>query len=850
MGKFTADELPVAVRKLLELNHYRVSGPVQVNGAEIDLVATPLADPFGSPMYIEVTVQYVNNDKYGKDLTKLQMVREMDASSRCLIVSAEGFTIDVKARAAKTRISTLTYDELFAQFEQFDHYVQKYLGSGQDASEVSQLLSVYQKPKFHDEHGSNSAIDWLDNWLVEASSDKSWLIIVGEYGTGKTALTRVLQHRWLEAYKASPQSPIPIRIELGNFTRQFDAQGLLHHFLDKNSLGHVPVEFLWSLIRSGRVILLLDGYDEMAQYLNQRERRECLKTLAQLTSGGARGLLTSRPNYFSETEELALFDHLYRNLELRSGLLLDRTEELKKREADIDDLIVKSLLDRYERSLQDLSPVQTENLVREILVDEPEAAKIVIDILNRVFRTTEEGNTVALSGKPVIISYLVEVASNLGTLKSGNLSEWDVYTLVLDELALRDLEQAGRVTVEERRQFLQFLATWLATSGARQVDESQFRALIGEKFTHQLRQYQASRRDAEIENYFEDLRRSGTLSRSGVGDQVGWRFSHNSLREFLVAEKMVEELLGSTPLRSSAPVTDAMRTFVASQSDDRIRLLVEALTNRWNARLLEPATGNYLSLIWEAGSKLYGLEKEAAPSLLTVVAGDSPAVDGVQLNMMEISTEIRPALLKASNFSGATMSNVSFESAALDGSIFDEALLDAVNFRNSDLSGCLFRRALLIDVAVSGARLEDTDFRGADAGISIIVDLDDSWKSKERLIGADALGYLQFHGALTDEVPAIHVLKHAEEFAIVDKISTKLLERSPRQRRGLEQRGIASHNSQFAREFVTLLVSEGFVVVPSGRSEVVEVTAAGRSALGSVVSGRELPESIEDLLRR
>jgi hypothetical protein len=848
MPDFTATELPEAVKKLLELNHYEVTGPVQVNGAEIDLVARPLGDPFGSSMYIEVTVQYVTNDKYAKDLTKLQMVREMDASSRCLIVSSSGFTIDVKARADATRITTLTYDQLFSQFEQFDSYVNRYLGEGTEADEIRHLFDVYQPPEFNDANGVDPALEWLDTWIDSPSADNAWLILVGEYGTGKTALTRILQHRWLDRYKSNPSAPIPIRIELGNFTRQFDAQGLLHHFLDNNNLGHVPVAFLWSLIRAGRVVLILDGYDEMAQYLNQRERRECLKTLAELTGGGARGILTSRPNYFSDAEEFALFDHLYRNIELRSAYLADRTEELRRREAEIDELIEKSILDRYERALQDLSPLQTEQLVKKILEGQSGAADVVIGILNRVFRTTEEGNTIALSGKPVIISYLVEVAASLGQIGTGNLSEWDVYTLVLDQLALRDLEQAGRVTVEERRQFLQYMATWLSTTGVRQLDESQFRNLIKEKFSTQFRHLQASRRDAEVENYFEDLRRSGTLSRSGVAESVGWKFSHNSLREFLVAEGMIDDLRSNGSLTSAAPVTDAMRTFVASQSPDVIDELIVALTSKWAARLLSPSTGNYFSLLWDASQKIKQSAGGQAPNLLSIVAGNTLIADGIQLAMLELSSEAQPASYEAANFSQSTLSSVSFEYADLNHSSFTESLLDAVNFRNSNLEEASFRGALLTDVVVDGASLRQTDFRGMDPDSSVIIDAGDETGARVRLSGLDALGYLRHCGAETDSVPTIKVLRHLPEFAIVEKISTKLLERSPRQRLGLEQRGIASQNSRFARRYVDLLEREGFAIVPSGRAEVLEITASGRTALGAVVGGRGLHESIEALL--
>jgi predicted NACHT family NTPase len=174
--------------------------------------------------------------------------------------------------------------------------------------------------------------------------------VTGEYGTGKTALTKILQYRWLQEYKRNPALPIVFRIELRDFARQFDANGLLHHFLDKNDLGHVSLDFVRSLLQSGRIILLLDGYDEMAQYLHTRERRACLEALAELSAGGARGVLTSRPNYFSEGEELQVFEILYRSLSTASYGATLATTQLLERERRIDELLGQ-FINRFERTL-------------------------------------------------------------------------------------------------------------------------------------------------------------------------------------------------------------------------------------------------------------------------------------------------------------------------------------------------------------------------------------------------------------------------------------------------------------------------------------------------------------------
>ncbi len=72
----TSETLPTAVKNLFELNNYEVFESVEVHGAEIDLIAKPKNDPFGSDVYIEVTVEYVDNTKYGNDVSKLAMMAQ------------------------------------------------------------------------------------------------------------------------------------------------------------------------------------------------------------------------------------------------------------------------------------------------------------------------------------------------------------------------------------------------------------------------------------------------------------------------------------------------------------------------------------------------------------------------------------------------------------------------------------------------------------------------------------------------------------------------------------------------------------------------------------------------------
>jgi len=844
---FNHDSLPCAVRSLFELNNYEVDGPLRIHGAEIDLLAKPLSDPFGSAIYIEVTTEYVDNEKYGNDLTKLAIVREKDPTARGIIVSSSGFSVPVQERAKATRIETLTYTELFRRFERFDKYIRLFEDDTEMGIEYAMLDKVYEEPYFEDKIGKHKATEYLSAWRDDATPGKSWLIIVGEYGSGKTALTKILQYRWLRQYRRNPMLALPLRIELRNFARQFDARGLLHHFLDRNNMGHLPVEYVISLIRKGRIILLLDGYDEMAQYLHARERRACLEALAELSAGGAKGLVTSRPNYFTQGEELQVFEVLYSSLQNSAYYLGREALELVEREKAIDSLLAR-FLDKYERALKELSPEQTESLVNRVLQDDIEGRRVVLALLRRIFRSMEHGDAVTLSGKPVIITYLLEIVEGL---KKGinnidtPLKEAGIFSLIVDQLMMRDLARSPEIDPRRRRRFLRRMAILLSRRDTPAATEKEFRDMVMLEFNDELRRA-GEAKPAQIERYFADLRGSATLTRSVDDHGVeAWRFSHNSLREYLVFEQMMDELRAGNISKDKVPITDAMRMFASSLTEKESREYIATLAAVWKASYMNSGRGRMLCLIW---GSLFSIENEQEDPLgeaLKRVAGAFPDVRNAEIVRLNLSSESEPAMLSHSIFSGSVLVDVSFEGANLECADFTNASLDGVSFENANLRSAQFKKAFLSDINIAGATLKDADFREISAdNISVLSDSASGKSTTERYEGLDALGLIGFKGGLIDRIPNKLIWRFHPRFTVIEKIIEKLAEQRLRQYRGLVQRGAATRDVALARRLLEHLESLGLVSIPYHRKELVETTEKGREIFISFVRTNEMPAII------
>ncbi len=151
------------------------------------------------------------------------------------------------------------------------------------------------------ESGNRSGVlleERLERWLYEEKDDKK--VLLGEFGDGKTFFTYCFARKLQESFRLSPdRGYIPIRFALQDYREGMGPEAFLQNRLLE--LGGSLTDLL-ELREQYRVLVILDGFDEMSRSVDAGTVRENAARLLELCRylGEGKILITSRKQCFLE----------------------------------------------------------------------------------------------------------------------------------------------------------------------------------------------------------------------------------------------------------------------------------------------------------------------------------------------------------------------------------------------------------------------------------------------------------------------------------------------------------------------------------------------------------------------
>lgn len=599
------------------------------------------------------------------------------------MLAATAFSLAALEFLRDQGVLALTLAELERELFDFKPYLAKLRRS----HEESPLARTYVEPRFtprpHEEEGAEvlkRALAWS-----RGEGSRLWLVL-GEAGTGKTSFLQRLAYELATAAEKDGSLPAPLLIPLRSSSALISLESLLQEHMATSIGWRGDPAILLHLLETGRLVLLLDGLDEMggvdaSSSMREDQFRQLVRP-AGLTPGSARGnrvLITSRTRYFlgepradGSRRVLAPLGRIARELG-----------------AEMDELAPWGGQQLREFLLRALG---TERVARwSPLIDQLEGKP---ELLSR----------------PLTLWILTQAASEPsfveGDLNLGTLFQWLVDRWLLQQRTLHDLLPA----VQDKETLLERLAWELRRQSQGRIHRYRLTSL--------LRDTLPSSMDADgVKSLVQALRTSPFLTLSLDGY---FQFSSKLFEEFFYARHILRELDAdrlADALDATPPTPDCAAFLVdlVRRSEDKAFLYIgvkSVLATPYRPRTSESA----LRLAYEVACRTAGGAGRESQAQMAALVPSGASLRGADLRGGQWAyawlqgADLRDAWLDGADLTGADLSGVRgmglrARGCILEGTNFEGADLRRVDFSDStaphhppifnraDLSGALLRGA-------------------------------------------------------------------------------------------------------------------------------------------------------------
>lgn len=519
---------------------------------------------------------------------------------------------------------------------------------------------------------------YIDRWLDDPT--KEHLSILGEFGTGKTWFA--LHYAWISAQRYMEDKArgigrhrLPLFIALRDYVDASSVESLFSRsFFQKYGIPLPGYAAFEQLNRMGKLLLIFDGFDEMAVRVDQQKMIENFWELARVVVPGAKVILTCRREHFptDETGHRLLGAGLHAPTYRLSGK--PPQFEILKLEGFDDDRIHKALSSR--------------------------APKTVVQ------RITNDSRLLDLAHRPLMIEYILEALPDIEAGKPVDLAHVLLYatTRKMD----RDIESGRTFTSLADKLYLVSEVSWeMISTGQMRINHRGFPERIRRFFGLAVE----DRRD--LDHWKHDMMGQAMLIRDEEGN---YEVAHRPIAEFFAAFKMAAEMGALQPefeevaaQQSSVDNDQHPQPYTWSSYFHRTRTSSNQFVPIAPLDSFEPEALNRLSRT--IGSMHFG---RAVLEMLAGVTREKPLWDiiektqGQDFNAVGYlgGNALETLKLKGTDLTDKDLSKTILAGADLSGANLRRANLTCTNLRESVLRNTNLEDAILIETDLSGADIE------------------------------------------------------------------------------------------------------------------------------------------------
>ena len=542
-------------------------------------------------------------------------------------------------------------------------------------------FSGLSRPAGTDVHLRDERPGAIESWLNDPKTNQ--LTLLGDVGTGKTFLMRVLASELARQYQEKPASrPLPLLIDLRDTDREVSLEGLVLTHLQSQGLRQITFAIFEHAVRNGQMILLFDGFDEMAARTSPQVTRRNFQQLARCARGKGKLLITCRTHYFTsrtEEEEVVLGSTLESDSPVARELLRD-------------------LIDRQNCRIAYLRPFQFPQIREYVERARPNDSAACLSKIEAVYNLSE------LCQRPMLLQMIVKSIDRLGSRDINPARLYEVFTEVWIN---RDTWRAI-LPREKKLQFVTALARVFWQQGVPRIHYTELLHHVQQEFSAEI---QDPRRLVEIDS---EVRTATFLTRDDHGH---YGFAHKSYAEYFLARDLSAGL-GRNEIDSlrTEPLTREVLTFLHDLIDvEQVEPLLEGqLTNQYISQVSE----NCLLILY--GIRRQSLLDEARelghrPEDLVIALPDRVVLPNAKLPCVNLEGAVlRGAILDGADLSSSSLARADLTGASLTGSNLEKVDLTSATIRNTDFSRSNLRNSIWQGVEPTvGFRADDADWANA-----------------------------------------------------------------------------------------------------------------------------------------
>jgi WD40 repeat protein len=508
---------------------------------------------------------------------------------------------------------------------------------------------------------SSRSLDFeIDNWLTERG--KMHISLLGEFGTGKTWFCRHYAYRQLIKYLDDPISErLPLLITLRNFSKSMTVQQLINDaLLEQYKLPFVGSAYgiFQEMNKRGKLLLILDGFDEMARQVDYQTVVDNFWQLAELVDENSKVILTSRTEYFHLAQE---------SQKILSG------EEFGRR-------TIKLSPPKFE--VVHIEPF-TKEQIREVILRRLGKEKGNI-LANRILKNQ---TLLEMASKPVLVELLLAALEEENSTTIENPAQ--VYLYATNGLLLRNIDtQRTFTSTADKIFFLSEIAWEMICKNKLQIHYSDIPDRINSYFGEKIKDQH------QLDTWDFDLRNQTLLHRNAAGY---YEFAHKSLAEFFVALKFATELgcleklfvetyreVNGEPCAlpiKPKNILELTKTFgLISFSDERTFIIQELLLGMVDKKFK---------------NKLWNLINETKGKSIEVVGytGGNAATFLKKLGVNFAGINLERTILDGANLRDTDFSGTNFQGSSLKGVDFGDCTFENTNFDSANLAGIKIRES-------------------------------------------------------------------------------------------------------------------------------------------------------------